>query len=377
MNAPRQRSVEIDFFRGMVLIVIALDHIAGSVLSRFTLHSWAVCDAAEVFVYLGGYASAAAFGALHARRDAAFASRRFVRRAAEIYRAYLFMAALMVGIGLLWRCLPLSVTPAYHLSEAETFLRRPLAMLGDVLGLRRQPYLASVLPMYACFALVTPWLVQGMRRAPYRTLGLSLLCWLAAPWLAGGLPSAYPEGWAFNPFAWQLMFVCGVLTRVHPVPCAAQTSAGGQALTRIAIVLGLGFAIWQLFLTPEPLPGYMKQNLSLVRVLDFLALALAWLAAQAVRLGWVRSLARRLPAVVTVGRNSLPCFVGGAVLSLFLEASLASLRTAGFAPLPGGLGADLVAIAAMLAIGALAERHRRAQAELRAAACLGPQRPRR
>jgi uncharacterized membrane protein len=41
MNSPVRRSLEIDFFRGLVLIVIALDHIEGSVLSRFMLHSYA------------------------------------------------------------------------------------------------------------------------------------------------------------------------------------------------------------------------------------------------------------------------------------------------------------------------------------------------
>ena len=106
MNSPVRRSLEIDFLRGVVLIVIALDHIQGSVLSRFMLHNYAYCDAAEVFVFLGGYASAAAYTNVATYRSEHAAKRRFVVRAWEIYRAYLFTAALMLLAGaalMLWR----------------------------------------------------------------------------------------------------------------------------------------------------------------------------------------------------------------------------------------------------------------------------------
>jgi len=56
MDTRRGRSIEVDFFRGVVLIVIVLDHIPGSTLSHLMLHTYALCDSAEVFVFLGGYA---------------------------------------------------------------------------------------------------------------------------------------------------------------------------------------------------------------------------------------------------------------------------------------------------------------------------------
>ncbi|OXH84918.1 hypothetical protein CA831_28920, partial [Burkholderia multivorans] len=67
MNAPPSataswprsgRLIEVDFFRGIVLLMIVVDHIGASVLSRVTLHAFALCDAAEVFVFLGGFATA-------------------------------------------------------------------------------------------------------------------------------------------------------------------------------------------------------------------------------------------------------------------------------------------------------------------------------
>ena len=68
MESGSGRSIEVDFFRGIVLIVIVLDHIPGSALSHLMLHAYAFCDSAEVFVFLGGYASAAAYTAVLTRR---------------------------------------------------------------------------------------------------------------------------------------------------------------------------------------------------------------------------------------------------------------------------------------------------------------------
>ena len=129
MNSPNRRSLEVDFFRGLVLLVIAVDHISGSVLSKFTIHSYAFCDSAEVFVFLGGYASAAAYTSLESNRGAWPARRRFLKRSWEIYRAYLFLAVmtLLGGATLMWLRID---TPMLQLTEWPTFLARPLGLFA-------------------------------------------------------------------------------------------------------------------------------------------------------------------------------------------------------------------------------------------------------
>ena len=77
MQGKSQRLVELDFFRGLVLLVIAVDHIGGSMLSRVTLHAFALNDAAEVFVFLGGFATATAYAGVAARRSESAARARF------------------------------------------------------------------------------------------------------------------------------------------------------------------------------------------------------------------------------------------------------------------------------------------------------------
>src|ERR1700744_5623124 len=251
MNSPNRRSLEVDFFRGVVLLVIAIDHVSGSVLSKFTLHAYAFCDSAEVFVFLGGYASAAAYTAVLARKGAPAARRRFLRRSYEIYRAYLFTAVLMLLGGALMMLLRID-SPMLQYTEWPSFLVRPFGLSFDIAILRHQPYLSSVLPMYAMFALAVPIVVPLAIRRPVVVLFGSLGMWLFASTLAQGLPSAYAEGWSFNPFAWQLMFVFGMLCRVQPISAEFHDSRTARWLTRAAIVVFLTFAFAKLFIETQP-----------------------------------------------------------------------------------------------------------------------------
>src|SRR5690349_13391605 len=77
MQTSKNRLIELDFFRGLVLVFIVVDHIGGSILSRATLHAYALCDAAEVFVFLGGFATATAYASLAKRHTEADARNRF------------------------------------------------------------------------------------------------------------------------------------------------------------------------------------------------------------------------------------------------------------------------------------------------------------
>ncbi|OAJ53217.1 OpgC protein [Paraburkholderia ginsengiterrae] len=340
------RSIEVDFFRGVVLIVIVLDHMPGSTLSHLMLHAYALCDSAEVFVFLGGYASAAAYTAVLTHRGESAAKMRFFRRCWEIYRAYLLTAVLTLLSG--------AVLAALHMNRSMVdltgwlpFASQPLRAAFDILLLRRQPYLSSVLPMYVIFALCVPFAVPLARRSPLTALGLSLAVWALARPLAALFSIDGVADWAFNPFAWQLMLVLGILCRVQPVSERFQASSTARWLTWGAAIAVLAFAIVKLFVLTQPLPGAFKQNLSPDRVINFIVIA--WLAAQFVRMGSIARLAQRLPAVVTVGRTGLVCFVAGTLVSLIVDTATPHTFH-GFRGVLIGLGGDLVAIGAVLMI---------------------------
>ncbi|HTH59293.1 MAG TPA: OpgC domain-containing protein [Paraburkholderia sp.] len=343
-SSPASRLVELDFFRGLVLLVIVVDHIGGSILSRVTLHAYALCDAAEVFVFLGGFATATAWIALSARRTEAAARQRFVRRAFEIYRAFLLTALLMLLVSAILQACNVDA-PNMAIADLDDLTSAPAGALRDIVLLRRQPYLASVLPMYMLFALAAPLALPLARTRPWLLLAASVALWAAAPHAAPFLPHAQDAQWNFNPLAWQLMFVLGVVARTQPVFERVNTHRFGGVVGAIAVVVVAVAAYYRIHHPQFDIGGDMKRDLAWFRVANFVGIA--WLVAHVIRLGWAKRIARALPLVCLVGRNGMPCFVAGAVISLVVD-SVLYWYTDGYLNVPAGLVADAFALGALL-----------------------------
>jgi hypothetical protein len=351
MPKSSSRLIELDFFRGLVLLIIVVDHIGGSILSRITLHTYALCDAAEVFVFLGGFATATAYSALAERRTEAVARNRFLRRGLEIYRAFLVTAGLMLLISAVLIAFNIDA-PNLTLTDLDDLVDAPLAALRDILLLRRQPYLASVLPMYALFALGAPLVVPLARRRPVWLLVASIGLWAIAPRLADYLPAVEDTQWNFNPLAWQLLFVLGVIARCQPVYQKISAHRGGWLVSVLAVAIVAGAAWLKLFTDQVPIDPDFKQNLSWMRALNFIAIA--WLTASLIRHGWVKKFARWQPWIGMIGRKGLLCFVAGAVISLIVD-SLLYTATDGYLNVSMGLLADLMAIGMLVAVASAAD----------------------
>ena len=346
MQGKSQRLVELDFFRGLVLLVILVDHIGGSMISRVTLHAFALNDAAEVFVFLGGFATATAYVSMAARRSESAARVRFFRRAFEIYRAFVVTAVLMLLTSFLLRPF-FGSAPNLATADLDSFLAAPFAAITDVLLLRRQPYLSSVLPMYAFFALAVPLVLPLARSKPWLLLGASVALWAVAAPVAEYLPSVNDLLWDFNPAAWQLMFVLGVLACCEPVYQRVSSYRFSWVVSIAALAIVVGMAYYKLLVLPVSVDGDLKRNLAGARIVNFLCIA--WLASDLARRGVVKQIARRLPWVGAVGRDGLVCFVAGAVISLTVDSVLFTL-TNGLIDVPLGFAADALAVGLLLAI---------------------------
>ena len=133
----------------------------------------------------------------------------------QIYRAFLATSTLMLVVSAVLDHYGIDA-PNLALDDVSVMLASPLTGAAELLTFQRQPYLASVLPMYVLFALASPVLVPFARRHPWLLVALSIASWLTAGWLGPELLDADGFRWSFNPFAWQLMFVAGVLARCQP-----------------------------------------------------------------------------------------------------------------------------------------------------------------
>ena len=355
MAVSSGRSIALDFFRGLAMLVIVVDHIGGSILSRYTPHTYAFPDAAEAFVFLSGFALASAWEGWQAR-DPGQASRRLLGRVWPIYRAFLICAASMLVIGAMFNVLSISA-PNLKATDIDVFLAAPSAYLVELLTLQRQPYLASILPMYLAFVLAAPAIVPLGLRRPVIALLLSLVVWFVAPSAASVLPSTNDSGWEFNPFAWQLMFMLGVAARSGLMQRLFSIPSIRRSMGLVAVAVVVGCAAWRIVVEPGYLPAELKQNLSLLRVGNFIAIA--WVCALPAYAGWIARQANRIRWIVLVGRESLLCFLAGAVISLVVDAVLFN-ATRGLLDYPAGLLADGIALTLIIGFALFLDKWRRA-----------------
>ena len=314
------RDLRVDFFRGVALWWIFMDHIPGNWMAQFSLRNYALCDATEIFVLLAGYAAAIAYGGSYDRSGWLFAGADVLRRTWTLYIAHIF---LFVVFAAQVSYSATALDRADYLDEIhlDVLADAPYrAMLGALL-LTFQPAYLNILPMYvallAFFSLLLPLL-----RRPWIMGGLSLALYVAARTFGWNLPSWTDDGWYFNPLCWQLLFVIGALMSRHslrpPVPTWAIDVAA-------AIVLLFGLALMWLVWPSDDVSAHVprvltralllvdKEGMHPMRLLSILALT--WGVVRLVPFGaqWLRT--RWAAPFVICGQHSLAVFCCGIFLS--------------------------------------------------------------
>src|SRR5437763_12013730 len=92
------RDLRLDLFRGLSLIFIFVDHVPDNVLSYLTLQSFSFCDAAEVFIFISGYAAAIVYGKAIQRRGSIIATAQIYRRVWQLYVAHIFLFVIFAAL---------------------------------------------------------------------------------------------------------------------------------------------------------------------------------------------------------------------------------------------------------------------------------------
>lgn len=67
--AARARDLRLDFFRGLAMFIILLAHTPGNVWTLWIPARFGFSDAADIFVFCSGLASALAFGVVFTKRS--------------------------------------------------------------------------------------------------------------------------------------------------------------------------------------------------------------------------------------------------------------------------------------------------------------------
>jgi len=314
------RDLRVDLCRGLALWMIFIDHVPGNWVANLTLHNVTLCDATEAFVLLSGYAAGTVYGRALETEGAVSASAQALRRAWTLYIAHIFLFvvfAAQVGYS------AAALDNASYIEEIhlDPMASEPYRALLEALLLRYQPSFLNILPMYIVvltgFGLALPLL-----RRPALLLALSLALYVAARVVPLSPPTWTGGGWFFNPLAWQLLFVLGVLFATSPSPqfrrpWIIDVLAGMVLVTGFAILT----AIWHRPELSVYLPAFVarialnidKAGLHPFRLISILAVA--WVIGRTVApdAAWMRS--RLAAPIVLIGQQGLPVFCVGIFLS--------------------------------------------------------------
>ena len=321
-----QRDPRLDFFRGLALFFIFIDHTDLDVISRFTLRGFAFCDAAEAFIFISGVAAAFAYGGFLARRGPLQATARIYRRIWQLYVAHVFV--FVAYTALVAFILNGVHNPAIARTTGENiFLRHPGIATAEVLALGFQPNSFQILPLYMVLLAGLPPFLLLIRRHPRVALGLSAAFYLAEHrfgWTLYLYPDHHP--WGFSPLAYQFLFVTGVvcghlqLSGRRLLPDRRWIYVVAGAIVAVCAVISFSHSLQTISGSfPMLLPGAPwssmdeKRDLSLLRLVNFLAIAIVvgrLVRRDAKFLSW--PLAR---PVVLCGQNSLHIFCLGILLS--------------------------------------------------------------
>lgn len=320
------RDHRIDFFRGLALIFIFWDHIPHNPLANLTVRNIGFSDAAEIFVFLAGYAAVLAYSKIAQRDGYLIASVKILRRAWVLYVVHIFLLAVLMGI-VFYANSHVETRDLVQEMGLQYFLSNPQQALTDELLLRFKPSLMDPLPLYILLLLALPLVLPLMLRNLNRVIAASLVVYLLVPLFQWNLASQEGGVWFFNPMAWQLLFVLGGAAALYAKrPNRSELRPlSRQPLLIIAITyLGVTAIIALSWRWPEVhdllMPQWLgealypisKTNLSPVRLLHFLALA--YVTAKLLPPGkWLTH-----PVVVhtcRMGRYSLEVFCLGVVLA--------------------------------------------------------------
>jgi hypothetical protein len=319
--AHQHRNPMVDFWRGVVLITIFVNHIPGNILENFTHRNFGFSDGAEAFVFLSGFAVALVHGG-RAGQDPVGVMWRCLRRAVLLYRAHLILTA--SAIALFSAADVLGQLPALLEPHGRSAVFHDTSRgIAGILSLGHQLGYFNILPLYVVLMLWTPLALVLVRIHVGLAVAVSAFLYVLARSEGWNLPSwPEPGGWYFNPFAWQFLFTFGIAAGViwnrrsiayHPTTFWASVTIIVTALVVVTSGPGLWPDLWE-HLRPELDMG--KSELGLGRLTHFLALAYVL-----THVPVARCLASTHPGreLQRLGRNALAVFAAGSILSALGE----------------------------------------------------------
>lgn len=322
------RDLRIDFFRGLCLVMIFINHVPGTIYEWVTSRNFGHSDAAEGFVLMAGVAAALAYSRPIREGLRWSVICRIWKRAWTLYLVHIMLSVAALGL-ISFGVKYMDSTEILTRNGFARFINMPLDVHLGLPVLGYQLGYVNILPMYMVLMLAAPFILWCALRWPLRSWAGAFLFWLLTGYYGWNMPNIPQEGgWFFNPFAWSILFTTGALIgislkdgkRLVPVWRGLQglalivliVSCTAIQWPRFGNALGHGFWLLQEAGLPRLFTTFDKTFVSLPRLLHILSLAYV-LSSMGIFLHMARS--RLVAPVRLIGRHSLPVFALGTLLA--------------------------------------------------------------
>jgi len=338
MSQPRRR-LELDALRGLMLAWMTFTHLP-TVASAFCNQTLGFVSSSEGFVFLSALFTGRVYTRLAQREGDRVMARELGKRALRLYGYHLFLVGFAFEL-----VTPLASSqerPNLHNLLSFYFTAGAKQAYLDAALLLYRPALLDILPLYVTFVALSVAVLFLARRLNFGwILAGAFAVWILSQFglrrslyeflhLHAGLGIPYSDLGAFDPWAWQLLWVVGLgcgmkwargtwptaaVARRHVVIAAASV---GSILLVLRWMLGAGASLGHLSVLVD------KWHLGALRLVDLASLAVLAISFQ-------RALAPlAVKPLVALGQASIQvfcahvllCFAGLAVLGTRARMSL-------------------------------------------------------
>src|SRR5271165_2296364 len=318
--APGKRFIEFDVLRGVLLLMMSVDHSPSS-LRRFTDQPLGFFSTAECFVFVSAFLAGMLFRKRAEKLGFAAARSSSIHRAGRIYRAHLFTLCFAFVLGNFF----LSELPGIR-NLLDHYLIDPWAAIVGSLVLLFRPPLMDILPMYVLFSFLTPAAFGAAQRWGWKTvLFVSFSAWIIAQThvrdmlVNSSKDLPFVQLGPFDLLAWQFLWVGGLFIGQRFLENKALPPTP-HLLRPLFLFSAIAFLFWRwISITsgPDPITQtwlFDKWHLGPLRLINFAVAA----SVTATFLKYLNRWEAPLRPFSLIGRHMLPVFCSQICLSVLL-----------------------------------------------------------